>query len=167
MSGALARRIAPAALAAALLLALVGAPHDGAADVLPPTLVTAAGAGIFPSGAQLSGVQLTGGSFGDGVAVNSDGTARGDFQTILAGTTLLGTATKILVVGWVTGGTANADGSVTIGGTCRVDMQDGTIPSTGVPFTAAITTGGFQLTIGTTALPTLVKSAGWIYIERP
>ena len=117
------------------------------------------------SGAVWGGVALSGGSFGQGVAVFGDGTARGDFQMILAGTNVLGVATKILVVGWVTAGAANPDGSASISGTCRVDMQDGTVPSTGVPFTAAVTTGGLQLTVGATALPTLVKSAGWIYLE--
>ncbi len=37
----------------------------------------------------------------------------------------------------------------------------------GVPFTATITTGGFQLTVGTTVLTTLVKSRGRIWIEAP
>ena len=83
------------------------------------------------SGAVWGGVALSGGSFGQGVAVFGDGTARGDFQMILAGTNVLGVATKILVVGWVTAGAANPDGSASISGTCRVDMQDGTVPSTG------------------------------------
>jgi hypothetical protein len=154
-------------LLAALLLCVLAAaaPRVGAAEALPPTLVTAAGAGVFPGGAQLSGVNLSGGSFGQGLAVSADGNARGDFQTILAGTNLLGAATKILVVGWVTGGTVNPDGSVSVSGTCRLDMQDGTLPSTGVPFAATITTGGFRLTIGTSVLPPLVKNAGWIFIE--
>jgi hypothetical protein len=164
VSATVARSIAALALCVALAGAL---PRDAAADALQPTLVTAAGAGVFPSGADLNGVQLTGGTFGHGIAVSADGSARGDLQTILAGATLLGTPARILVVGWVTGGTINADGSASVSGTCRVDMQDGTVPSTGVPFTAAITTGGFQLTVGATALPTLVKSAGWIHIERP
>lgn len=161
-------RVARSIVALALCVALAGAlPRDAAADPLQPTLVTAAGAGVFPNGADLNGVQLTGGTFGHGIAVSSDGSARGDLQTILAGASVLGTPTRILVVGWVTGGTVNADGSASVSGTCRVDMQDGTVPSTGVPFTATIATGGFQLTIGATALPTLVRSAGWIHIEQP
>jgi hypothetical protein len=153
-------------LLGALLVAVV--PGDRAAAVLSgPTLVTAAGAGVFPGGTSLSGVNLSGGTFGYGVAVFGDGSARGDFQTILAGTNALGGTTQILVVGWVTGGALNADGSVTINGTASVDMRNGTLPSTGVPFSATITTGGFQLTVGTSTLATLLKSAGWIYIEQP
>jgi hypothetical protein len=164
MNGTVARSILALALGLSLAAAL---PRDAAADPLQPTLVTAAGTGVFPSGADLNGVQLSGGTFGHGIAVSSDGSARGDLQTILAGTTLLGTPARILVVGWVTGGGLNADGSVSVSGTCRVDMQDGTVPSTGVPFTATIATGGFQLTVGATALPTLVRSAGWIHLEQP
>lgn len=161
-------RIARPLLTLALLVGLAGAvPRDAAADALPSTLVTAAGAGIFPSGADLNGVQLSGGTFGQGIAVSADGSARGDLQTILAGTNVLGGAVRILVVGWVTAGASNADGSVSVSGACSVDMQDGTVLSTGVPFTAAITPSGLQLTIGATVLPTLVKDAGWIHIERP
>lgn len=154
---------------ALLFLAVLAgvAPRDGAAALLPPTLVTAAGAGVFPATANWGGVQLSGGTFGQGMAVNADGSARGDFQTILAGTSLLGATTRILVVGWATAGTANADGSVSISGTCRVDMGDGSAPSVGVPFTATITAAGFQLTVGATVLPTLMKNGGWIYIETP
>jgi len=169
-----ARSLGAALLAVALLVgalpttgitAAAPSPAVGATLLAGATLVTGAGSGVFPSGAVWGGVALSGGSFGQGVAVFGDGTARGDFQMILAGTNVLGVATKILVVGWVTAGAANPDGSASISGTCRVDMQDGTVPSTGVPFTAAVTTGGLQLTVGATALPTLVKSAGWIYLE--
>ena len=151
-----------------LALLLGGAPRSPAAAVLPgPTLLTAAGEGAFPTGASLNGVDLRGGTFGQGVAVFADGSARGDFQTLLVGTNVLGAATKILVVGWVTGGALNADGSVTVNGIASVDMRDGTLPSTGIPFSAVVTSAGFQLTVGATVLPTLLKNAGWIAIEQP
>lgn len=151
-----------------LALLLGGVPQGRAAAVVPgPTLLTAAGAGAFPTGASLNGVDLRGGTFGQGVAIFADGSARGDFQTLLVGSNVLGTATTILIVGWVTGGALNADGSVTINGTASIDMRDGTLPSMGVPFSAVVTTSGCQLTVGATVLPTLLKNAGWIAIEQP
>ena len=107
-----ARSLGAALLAVALLVgalpttgitAAAPSPAVGTTLLAGTTLVTGAGSGVFPGGAVWGGVALSGGSFGQGVAVFGDGTARGDFQMILAGTNVLGVATKILVVGWVTG----------------------------------------------------------------
>ena len=61
-------------------------------------------------------------------------------------------------------GATNPDGSVSFSGSGALDMGDGALPVT-VPFSATVTPSGLQLTIGTTALPTQLLSAGSIFIE--
>ena len=121
------------------------------------TQVAAAAAGVFPDGTTFDGIPLRGSTFGIGVVVYPDGTATGDFEIVLAGTTLLGQPQDITLVGKVSAGTANLDGSVTFSGTATLDMGDGSLPLS-VPFSAVVTTGGLQLTIGTTILPTQTLS---------
>ena len=50
-------------------------------------------------------------------------------------------------------------------GTCTLDMGDGSVPASGIPLVATLTTSGVALTVGSTALPTLPKSDGFIVIE--
>jgi hypothetical protein len=52
---------------------------------------------------------------------------------------------------------------VTFSGTGTLDLGDGSLP-TSVPFTAVVTTGGLQLTIGASVLPNQTLSAGSIFI---
>jgi hypothetical protein len=148
------------AIVAALALSLIVTRVMGAAQ----TQVTAAGNGVFPPGATLNGIPLQGSTFGFGVVVYPDGTADGDFTTVLAGTTLLGQPQTITLEAKVNAGSSNGDGSVTFSGSGTLDMGDGTLPTPNVPFNATVTTGGLQLTIGTSVLPTQTVGADDIYI---
>jgi hypothetical protein len=128
------------------------------------TQVTAAAAGVLPDGASLGGVPLQGSTFGLGVLIHSDGSAEGDFETVLAGTSLLGAPQYITLEGAVSAGASNVGGSVTFSGTARLDLGDGSVP-TSVPFSVTATTSGLQLSIGTSVLPTQTLSAGSIFIQ--
>src|SRR2546428_6026529 len=149
------------ALAVALVLSAAPANVLAAGD----TTVIGAGAGVYPSGTQLSGITLSGLQFGQGVLIFADGSADGDFDAVLLGTSILGASQNITVEGKVTAGAANADGSVTFSGTATVDMGDGTLPAVGVPFTVTATTEGLQLRLGASILPLAALTAGTISIE--
>lgn len=142
-------------IASATLTLRVGAAGD--------TGVSAAGAGLFSSSAELYGVSLKGSTLGGGVIIGADGRAVGDFQTVLSGTTLTGQPQSIAVEGVVTTGKVNSDGSVTFGGTSTVDTGAGVL--TGVPFSVTMTTSGLQLVIGTNALPGQTLTEGGITIR--
>ena len=128
------------------------------------TQVTAAASGTFPPGATFNGVPLQGSTFGFGVVVRADGSAVGIFEIVLAGTSLLGQAQDITLVGNVSSGLSNLDGSVTFSGTGRLDLGDGSLPTDGVPFAVTATTNGLQVTIGATILPTQTLADGSIFI---
>jgi hypothetical protein len=144
----------------AVIVALPSLRTVAAAD----TQVSAAAEGVFPSGATYAGVSLQGSTFGIGIVIRSSGSAVGEFQTVLSGTGLLGSARTIALDGAVTAGALNTDGSATFSGTGRLDLGDGSLP-TNVPFTATVTAAGLQLTIGATALPTQGLGAGAIDIQ--
>jgi hypothetical protein len=143
----------------------VGLPREQAAAVGGPDLVTAGGAGIFPAGASFAGVQLAGGTFGIGVQTDGAGTAKGDLEAQLNGNSLIGLSQWVTITGWITSGTLNPDGSMTFNGTCTLDMGDGTPPTGGVALVANLSGTGLTLTVGSTVLPTLPKSDGWVAIE--
>jgi hypothetical protein len=143
----------------------VGLPHQQAAAVVGPNVVTAGGAGVFPAGASFSGVELAGGTFGLGVQTDGAGGAVGDLELQLNGTSLIGLSQWITVSGWITAGTQNPDGSMTFNGTGTLDMGDGTAPVGGLALVANLSSAGLTVTIGSTAIPTLPKSDGWIAIE--
>ena len=128
------------------------------------TEVSAAAEGVFPSGASLSGISLQGSTFAIGIVVRSDGSAVGEFQTVLLGSTLLGRSQSISLEGPVQGGSASAPGTVSFWGTATLDMGDGT-PATDIPFSAIATTSGLRLTIGATELPTQTLGGGSIFIR--
>ena len=128
------------------------------------TQVTAAASGTFPPGATFNGVPLEGSTFGFGVVVRVDGSALGNFEIVLAGTTLLGQTQNIILVGNVSSGLSNLDGSVTFSGAGTLDLGDGSLPTDGVPFTVTATTNGLQVTIGATILPTQTLADGSIFI---
>ena len=44
-------------------------------------------------------------------------------------------------------------------------MGDGTPPAGGLALVANLSATGLTLTVGSTALPTLPKSDGWVFIE--
>jgi hypothetical protein len=139
------------------------APRPAAAQ--GETMTTGAGAGLFPEGAELNGVRLSRSTFGAGVLIFASGSAVGTFQTVLAGTSLLGLPQNITIDGKVGGGTRNADGSVTLSGSSIVDMGDGSVPSAGVPFSVTLSTATIALVLGTTALPTQTLTGGGITIQ--
>ena len=146
------------ALASLMAPALVAA-QDGAAGV------TGAGEAIFSGGAALIGLSLSGLTLGQGVFIGRDGSAAGQFQTVLQGTSLLGAPQNVVVEGEVGAGSVAGDGSVTFSGTATVTMGDGTLPLPGVPFTVTASTGSLALVLDATALPTASLSAGSITIE--
>ena len=159
------RLIAPL-IATSLLASLVLAFPDGqAAAIGGPNLVTAAGAGLFPTGASFQGIEIAGGTFGLGVQTTGTGPANGDLELQLNGSSLIGLSQWITVTGWITSGTQNADGSMTFNGTGTLDLGDGTAPTGGLALTATLTATGLTVTIGGNAIPTLPKSDGWINIE--
>jgi hypothetical protein len=139
--------------------------RDQAAAVGGDNLVTAAGAGVFPTGANYAGVQLSGGTFGIGVQTTSAGSATGDLEVQFNGTSLIGLDQSITIVAKITGGTDNGNGTMTLTGTGSVNMGDGTPPSGGVAIVANLGASGITLSLGGSPLPTLPKSDGWIYIE--
>jgi hypothetical protein len=157
------------AIFATLILASVavafGLPRGQAAAVATNSVVTGAGAGVFPAGASFNGIELAGGTYGLGVQTSSTGAAIGDLEVQLNGTSLIGLSQWITVTGWITSGTLNADGSVTLNGTCTLDMGDGTAPAGGLALVANLSAAGVTLTVGSTAIPTLPKSDGWILFE--
>jgi hypothetical protein len=146
-------------------VAFVATSTSHVAAVGVPVTVTAAAAGVFPAGATFNGIELAGGTFAVGVQDDGAGTAKGDIEVQLNGTSLIGLSQWITITGWITSSTDNPDGSVTANGTGTLDMGDGTAAVGGLAFIANITPAGITVTIGSTAVPTLPKSDGWIAIE--
>jgi len=124
-----------------------------------------AGEAIFPGGPTFNGVPLSGLTLGQGVSIAQDGSATGQFQAVLLGTSLLGVPQGVTVEGEVRSGSVAGDGSATLGGTATVDMGDGTLPLPGVPFTVTASAASLALILDAAALPTAMVSAGSITIE--
>jgi hypothetical protein len=127
--------------------------------------VTGAGEAIFSNGATFNGVQLHGLTVGQGIFIAPDGSARGQFQAVLLGTSLLGVPQDVIVEGTVSSGSVEANGSIAFNGTATVNMGDGTLPVPGVPFTATVSTSSLALILNATALPTATVTAGSITIQ--
>ena len=147
-----------------LLLVLGGAGSVPAA-ALGETSVVASGGGLFPADTTFNQIPLSGSTFGIGAIVAGDGTAIGDVEIVLSGTSLVGQPQSIAVEGKVASGSLNADGSVTVAGAANVDMGDGTPALSSVPFSVTLTAQGLQLVVGTTNLPTQTLSEGTITIQ--
>jgi hypothetical protein len=143
-------------------LASIAAPPPVAAQ---DTGVTGAAEASFPSGATFNGLPLSGLTLGQGVLIALDGSATGQFQAVLLGTSLLGTPQNVTLEGEVSNGSVAVGGSATFSGTATVDMGDGTLPLVGVPFTVTASTGGLGLILGATALPTATLTAGSITVQ--
>ena len=160
------KRIISTILAAVLIASVaIAFPQERAAALVGTTVVTAGGAGIFPAGASFNGIELAGGTFGVGTQSTSTGTANGDLEVQLNGTSIIGLSQWITVTGWITQATLNADGTITLNGTGTLDMGDGTAPAGGLALVANVSLSGIQVTIGGTAVPMLPKSDGSITIE--
>src|SRR6266851_6031234 len=127
--------------------------------------VTGAVEGIFPNGAAFNGVSLSGLTVGQGIFIAPDGSASGQFQAVLLGTSLLGTPQNVILEGEVGNGSFGGDGSATFSGTATVSMADGTLPRPGVPFTVKASTQNLGMTLDGMALPTAAVTAGSIRIE--
>jgi hypothetical protein len=143
-----------------LLLAIVLLPASAVSQV--DSGVTGAGAGAFPSGTTFSGVPVSGLHFGIGIDIPGDGSATGQFQATLLGTTLLGLPQSIEVEGEATTGSNNSNGSRTFSGTTTVDMGDGTPSLTNVPFTVTATPTSLLVLLGSVNMPAAVVTAGSI-----
>src|SRR2546427_4161708 len=150
-------------LTAILGLASIIAPAPVAAQ--DAARATGAGEAIFSGGATLSGLSLSGLTLGQGVSLAPDGSATGQFQAVLFGTSLLGARQEVTVEGEVRHGFVVGVGSATFSGTATVDMGDGTPPLPGVPFMVTASTGRPGLSLEATALPSASVSAGSITIE--
>jgi len=143
-----------------------------ASNVVAPAPVAAQDAGVtgaaeaaFPDGATFNGISLKGLTLGQGMFIAPDGSATGQFQAVLLGTSLLGTPQNVTVEGEVRGGSVAADGSATFSGTATVDMGDGTLPLPGVPFIVTVSAGSLALILNAVALPTATVTAGSITIK--
>ena len=150
-------------LTAMLGLATVMAPGSVAAQ--DAAGVSGAAEATLPEGATFNGIPLRGLTLGQGLFIASDGSATGQFQAVLLGTSLLGAAQNITVEGEVSGGSVGADGSATFSGTATVDMGDGTLPLSGVPFTVTASAGSLGLILNAVALPTATLTAGSITVK--
>jgi len=118
----------------------------------------------------LSGVSLEGLQFGKGLTIASVGSSQGQFQATLIGTNLLGERQYIQVEGKPTTGSLGAPNTATFGGVCAVDMGDGSVPLSNVPFTVAIVTntdgtGSLTLRLGTANLPAASVNDGYLTIK--
>ena len=127
--------------------------------------LTGSGQADLPSGTTYLGVPVSALTFGIGVFIYSDGSATGQFQTTLLGTTLLGLTQEIQVEGKAATGTLNADGSRTFSGTATVDMGDGTPALPNVPFTVTATPTSVLLILGSVNLPPAAVSEGTISLR--
>ena len=151
------------ALAAILGLATLAEPAPVAAQ--DAAGVSGAAEATFPDGATFNGIPLRGLTLGQGLFIGQDGSATGQFEAVLLGTSLLGAAQNITVEGEVGGGSVGADGSATFSGTATVDMGDGTLPLPGVPFAVTVSAGSLGLILNAVALPTATVTAGSITIK--
>lgn len=150
-------------LTAMLGLASLMAPASVAAQ--EAASLTGAAEAALPDGASFNGVPLKGLTVGLGISIAKDGSAKGQFHTVLEGISLLGLPQEIVVEGEVRAGSVAADGSATVSGTATVNMGDGTLPLPGVPFTATASTGSLKLILDATSLPTATVTAGSITVK--
>jgi hypothetical protein len=152
-------------LVSAAILGLAGLMAAAPVAAQDPAGVTGAAEATFPDGATFKGVPLRGLTLGQGMFIAPDGSATGQFQAVLLGSSLLGTPQNITVEGEVSSGSVAADGSATFSGTATVDMGDGTPALPGVPFTVTVSGGSLGLILNAVALPTATLSAGSITVK--
>src|SRR5438046_8929077 len=107
-------------LAAMLGLASLLAPAPVAAQ--DAAGVTGAAEAAFPNGAVFNGLSLKGLTLGQGMFIAQDGSAAGQFQAVLQGTSPLGTPQNVTVEGEVRGGSVGAGGGAAFSGHAQVTM---------------------------------------------
>jgi hypothetical protein len=135
------------------------------------TSVTGAAGGIYPPGTTLNGVPINGLKTGFGLVIASDGSASGQFHTLLLGISLLGQKQNISVNGNADTGSQAAGNIATFSGKCTIDMGDGSPPTPTVPFTVTVTTnssdqGSLGLLLGLTTLPDATINSGSMNIIK-
>jgi hypothetical protein len=130
--------------------------------------VTGAGAATFSSAASLNTVMLRDLKFGLG-ALLAGGTATGDFESTLYGTSTSGQPQTITVLGKPTSGSGTVGSPTSLSGLCTLNMGDGTPTQSGVPFTLVLVSsdgrGSLTLTLGGTTLPAANMTAGSLTIR--
>jgi len=124
---------------------------------------TAGAAGVFGTTPTFNGVELAGGIFSLG-ARNGGGSAYGDLHVEYTGISLLGLYQIISVDARITGVTT-VGGTVTLTGTCSLDMGDGPPPVGGLAFTGTLTATGLTISVAGSSVPTLPKTDGFIVSE--
>ena len=129
-----ARIFSTAILAAGIALSAYGAAPKASS-------VTAAGGGVVANGAPYRTVTLSSMKFGMGFLIAANGTATGDLESTLSGTSASGAPRTITVVGKAATGSGQVGGPANLSGTCSVDMGDGTPALTGVPFALTLSKG--------------------------
>lgn len=135
---------------------LAGAGDDGG-------MAAGTGAGVFPAGALFAGISLNGLEFGLGVLTAPDGAASGALHAVLHGTSPLGQSQPVSVDGNINSGGVAGIGSFS--GTATVNLGDGTVSLSGVPFQVSVSPDGLQLTLDAILLPAVALSSGAIAIE--
>jgi len=161
----MARRTICLAAMVALALGMASAPA-----LAQGIRVCGAGAGVYPPNALFGGVRVSGFQFDFGVRIPGNGTALGQFQLTLTGTSALGLKQNIEVEGQAATGSATAGLSSTFSGSVAIDLGNGTPPLTGVPFTLTIVAnpagqGSATLVLGATTLPVATVNEGLITIK--
>src|SRR5262249_10332871 len=111
------------------------------AQVALATTVTGAGGGLYGTGVSLNTVPLTGLRFGIGIDYVTSGSAAGDFQATLLGTTPTGQVQEIVLAGKAAAGSSTPPGGATFSGNCTLDMGNGTPVMLNVPFIVTVATG--------------------------
>src|SRR2546430_14047158 len=90
--------------------------------------VTGAAEATLPDGATFNGIPLRGLTLGQGLFIVQDGSATGQFQAVLLGTSLLGAAQNITVEGEVSGGARGAGGGAPGNGAAHREQGGGDPP---------------------------------------
>jgi len=132
--------------------------------------VTAAGGGVLASGAPYKTVSLASMKFGMGFLLAANGTATGDLESTLLGTSQAGQPQTITVVGKATSGSAEVGGPANLSGTCTVDMGDGSPALSGVPFALTVSKGAggkwtLLMVLSGTNLPLATVNTGSITVR--
>jgi hypothetical protein len=153
----------------AVLAAAIALSAQRAVGAQSPTSVTGAGGSVLASGASYKTVSLTNLKFGMGVFMAAGGTASGDFESTLLGTSAAGQPQTITVVGKPTTGSGKVGSSASLSGLCTVNMGDGTPVQSGVrvALTVASANGKWTLlmTLDSTKLPLATVYAGSVTVK--
>ena len=141
----------------------------GQAFAVQSTELAGAGGGVFPAGTTFNGVFVSGLRFGFGVDLAVTSGVAGTFEFTILGLSATGQPQIITIEGTATGGSGTAGSGATVLGTTRVDMGDGTPPSTGLPFVLAVTAGAvgqgtLEMSVNATPLPLATVNTGTLTV---